>query len=79
MTERLERGTINQYALVVDDKDKKRKKLSHILQTIGWETKEAETNVQALKLLSNAEVHFSIVITDAYRRPERHGESGFVG
>lgn len=65
------------YVLVVDDSDKARQWIVDILHILGCEVKEASTNTQAVDLLLDME--FSLVITDAFRRPERAGERGYVG
>jgi RNA polymerase sigma factor (sigma-70 family) len=67
------------HVLIVDDDAGARQRLIGLLQMIGYQTAEAETNAQALDLLSNPSASFSLVSTDALRRPERAGEAGYVG
>lgn len=67
------------HALIVDDDPGARQRLIDLCQAIGCETAEAETNNQALDLLNTPSASFSLVCTDALRRPERAGEVGYMG
>jgi len=67
------------HVLIVDDDAGARRRLIGLLQMIGHQTAEAETNAQALDWLNNPSASFSLVTTDALRRPERAGEAGYAG
>jgi len=67
------------YILVVDDDDSIRQRIGSILRANDYEVVEAKTNAQALDILANSRINFSLVITDALRRLERYGEQGYVG
>lgn len=67
------------HVLIVDDNTGARQRLIDLFQMTGCRTTEAETNAQALDLLSNPGASFSLVSTDALRRPGRAGEEGYVG
>lgn len=65
--------------LIVDDNIEACQRLAKIIRGLGCVTSEAVTNAQALSLLTDAQPRFDLVTSDALRRQERAGESGYVG
>ena len=62
------------HALVVDDSRENRQRLARLIQDLGCETVEAQTNDEATKQLLSTRRGtrrpFDLVTTDAFRRPE---------
>jgi CheY-like chemotaxis protein len=63
--------------LVVNDNDIQRERLASILRQSGWIVTETSTNEDAFKKLKHGK--YTLVITDANRKPERYGEDGYQG
>ena len=66
--------------LVVDDNPDSRLRLEKLFRRADWEVSQAQTNTEALDLLTRQRpLPYSLVTTDILRRPERSGEEGYRG
>jgi CheY-like chemotaxis protein len=71
--------TFHKRVLVVDDDRAARARLTSIFLELGYQSKEAKTNAEALAELNTTKQPFALVTTDVLRRQENAGEKGRVG